>query len=240
MRRAFFVRRFRRFRRLRMRRSKDAPDHRGPSRHCLSERKSAQSAQFADKNCIGNRGSTLAKVVRGFSPSDAAGTGRDQACEQGAFAKGAVAKPSECGSLLPLFQASLLAVSLLGFKSRMGEVCAKRLGLSVEGRPAYSSPAGWLGKATAGCSTPKPVGTPSRGLWRGVFAKWGGLLFAGGSTAKAADYFRKRRCHIRLQAKASQDIRRLNRGSQSGPPDLFDHLSRHKLAIFSHQTPVFS
>ena len=187
-----------------------------------------------------NGSNSLAKVVRGFSRSDAAETGREQAIERGVFAKGAVAKPSECGSLLPLFPASLLAVSHLASRSRMGEVCAKRFGLSVEGRPSYSSPAGWLGKATAGCSTPKPVGTPSRGLWRCVFAKRGGILFAAGLTAKAADYFRKRKRRICVKSNATPDIRRLNWRSQSATPDFFDHLSRHKLAIFSHQTPVFS
>ena len=220
------------------------------------------------------------------------------------------AKPVECGSLLPLSPASLLALSLFASKSREAVVCAKRLAFSVEGRPSYSLPAGWLRKATAGCSTPRPVGTPRPRLRRCVFAKRSLFLCSDALTAKAADYFRNspRRNHrlnkatpdirrlnwgsqsgtpdirrlnrgsqsgtpdIRRLNRGSQsatpDIRRLNRGSQSGtpdirrlnrgsqsaspdirrpdwqlpvgPPDLFDHLSRHKLAIFIHKTPVFS
>ena len=127
------------------------------------------------------------------------------------------------------------------------------------------------------------AGTGDVQLWgRSVFAKGARLLYSEGVSAKAADYFRKRRCRIRLKSNATPgtrrfnwgsqsampDIRRLNWGSQSampdircpdrqlpvampdvrrpdwqlpvGPPDLFDHLSRHKLAVFSHQTPVFS
>ena len=68
----------------------------------------------------------------------------------------------ECGSLLPLFPASLLALGLFVAPKSGDFMGAKRLAFSVEARPSYSSPAGWLGKATAGCSTPKPRGTDRR------------------------------------------------------------------------------
>lgn len=36
------------------------------------------------------------------------------------------------------------------------------------------------------------------------------------------------------------DIRRINRQSSGGPLDMFDHTFRHKVAVFSHKTPVFT
>ena len=50
-------------------------------------------------------------------------------------------------SLLPLFSASLLAVSLVACRSRAAFVCGRRLALSAAGRPSCSAPAGWRGES---------------------------------------------------------------------------------------------
>ena len=68
-------------------------------------------------------------------------------------------------SLLPLFVPSRRDWRRVVWRTETADpfVCARRSALSVEEHPSYSPPAGWLEKATAGCSSPRasPLARPA-------------------------------------------------------------------------------
>ncbi len=226
MRRAFFVRRLRRLRRLRMRRHCEASRYGCPRQCRIAQAQSAKSAKSAGQHCAENHRRPLAKVVGGFSRSDVAHTGSEQACEQGVFAKR--------GRIL--FAGGLTAKAADYFRKRERRIRLqgnatpdiRRLNWrSQSSMPDIRRPDWQLPVAMPDIRCPDwqlPVAMPDirRPDWQ--------LPVAMPDIRRASGQL----------PVAMPDVRCPDWQLPVGPLDLFDHVSRHKMAIFSHQTPVFS